>query len=79
MLKEEVLFLSLNEDSETITAANIISSPGGAEVSYFFNGEGAAICPRDGSRLHIAGGIEGGIDLHIDFFFIHDGHLWELA
>lgn len=79
MLEEQMLLLSLDEDGEAVAVTDVIGSPGGAEVSYFFNGEGAAICPSDGSRLHIAGGIEGGIDLHIDFFFIHDGHLWELA
>ena len=65
VFKEQVLLMTLDEDSETITAASIVRSPGGSEVTDLFDGEGTAICPCDGSRLHVAGGIEGRIELYI--------------
>ena len=66
MFKEQMLLLPLDEDGEAVSGITIICSPGGAEITHFFDGKGAAICPCDGSRLHIDGSIKGGINFYID-------------
>ena len=75
VFKEQVLLLSLDQDSETVSGVTIIGSPSGAEVAHCFDWEGTSIRPGDRCRLHKTGWVECGIDFHIDFFFIHDGHL----
>lgn len=75
MLKEQVLFLPLDEHGKAVTGITVVSSPGGAEVAHCFDWEGTSIRPGDRCRLHKTGWVEGGIDFYIDFFFIHVGHL----
>ena len=75
MFKEQMLFLPLDEDSETVTRVTVICGSGGAEVAHCFDWEGTSIRPSDRCRLHETGWVECGIDFYIDLFFIHDDHL----
>ena len=75
MLKEQVLFLPLDEHGKAVAGITVVSSPGGAEVAHCFDWEGTSIRPGDRYRLHETGWVECGIDFYIDFFFIHDDHL----
>ena len=66
MIKEQVLFLPLDEHGKAVTGITVVSSPGGAEVAHCFDWEGTSIRPGDRCRLHKTGWVEGRIDLHID-------------
>ena len=42
MLKEQMLFLPLDEHSKTVTGVTVICSPGGAEITHGFDWEGTS-------------------------------------
>ena len=43
VFKEQVLLLSLDQDSETVSGVTIIGNPSGAEVAHCFDWEGTSI------------------------------------
>ena len=71
MLKEQVLFLPLDEHSKTVTRVTVIGSPGRTEVAHCLDWEGTSIRTCDRCRLHIACRIKVGGYLYIDSLFCH--------
>ena len=55
VFKEQVLLLSLNQDSETVTIAVVVCGSCRPEVPDGFDREGPAVRSGDGCWLHIAG------------------------
>lgn len=71
MLKEQVLFLPLDEYGEAVTGITVICGSCRAEVAHCFDWEGTSIRSGDRCRLHIACRIKVGGYLYIDSFFCH--------
>ena len=66
MFKIELLFLSLNQDGETVPRLIVAHRPRRAEIPHLLDSEGTPICPGDGQGHHRTSGVELGRHLDVD-------------
>lgn len=64
--KEKMLHLAVDDDGIAVAGKTMLNRAGGSKVLDCFYFEDPSIRPCDGSRLHVTGGVEVGVDLDID-------------
>ena len=78
-----MLHLAVDDDGVAVTRESVLYRASRTEILDCFYFENTPIPPCDGSRLHVPGGVEVGVDLHIDTFgfllFGHGCHLVKVA
>jgi len=61
-----VLYLAIDNDGIAVAGETVLNRAGRPKVLDCFYFENPSILPGDGSRLHVPGGVEVGVDLDID-------------
>ena len=69
-----MLHLAVDDDGIAVAGKTMLNRVGRSKVLDCFYFENTPIPPCDGSRLHVPGGVEVGVDLDIDTFsFLSSG------
>ena len=66
--KEKMLHLAVDDDGVAVTRESVLYRASRTEILDSFYFENTSILPCDGSRLHVPGGVEVGVNLDIDSF-----------
>ena len=81
--KEKMLHLAVDDDGVAVTRESVLYRASRTEILDCFYFENTPIPPCDGSRVHVPGGVEVGVDLDVDSFgFLSTGqdcHLHSLV